>query len=85
MVLYKGKRHKGKMHIAGAEWSDAEPGTFSYSNVSATSSADDIIRMFSFVIDNSYIIHCDTTYRQVKGMAVRLDNAPQMANLLCAY
>jgi hypothetical protein len=41
--------------------------------------------MVDYLIDNSYVAHTDTVYKQVIGMAMGVHNAPQMANLYCAH
>ena len=47
--------------------------------------ADTLNDMVDFIIDNSYVSHAGITYRQTAGMVKGVNNAPQMANLYCAY
>ena len=38
-----------------------------------------------FIVDHSYVAQGGMVHQQVVGMAMGVNNAPQMANLLCAY
>jgi hypothetical protein len=46
---------------------------------------DKLCDMVDYLIDSSYVAHNGTVYKQVIGMAMGVHNAPQIANLYCAY
>ena len=47
--------------------------------------AEMVKEMLSIVLDNAFVNHKGRVYRQVKGMPMGVNCAPQLANLYCGY
>jgi hypothetical protein len=82
-IIYEPNDSKGSTAIASANWSEHDSGYPIKNGVRLD--ADTLSEMVDYLIDNSYVAHTDTVYKQVIGMAMGVHNAPQMANLYCAH
>jgi hypothetical protein len=74
--------HKGIRAIEEVTWSDMEANTAMESGVRVDSQT--LLDMTSFIIDHTYVQHNNNIYRQRMGIAMGMNNSPQMAHLYCA-
>jgi hypothetical protein len=81
-IMYE-PNDSGITAIASATWSEQDAGYPIKNGVRLD--AETLCDMVDYLIDNSFVAHTGIVYKQVIGMAISVHNAPQMANLYCAY
>jgi hypothetical protein len=81
-VVYSKSYHKGIKAIEDVTWSDIEANTAIESGVCVD--IQKLLDMTDFIIDHTYVQHNNSIYRQRMGIAMDMNNSPQMAHLYCA-
>ena len=84
LLLKYGGHTRGMQLVDSIRWSNLDVGAAMQGDEQLFDAAT-IIDMISHVLDNSYVIHNGTVYRQVTGMPMGVNCAPQFANLYCGY
>lgn len=81
-VSYRERYSKGIKVIDEVAWSDLDVDTDIKNGIRVD--PHKLAEMTNFIIEHTYVQHNNSIYRQQMGIAMGMNNSPQMAHLYCA-